>query len=109
MADFGAIYKTYLRADHLPPGQLIQVAIEAATIETLHPRPGQELTALVLAFKGKQRRLVVNNSNASRLADIAGSTDTAALIGLVIGLKRAKYGAKETILIEAAPTKNGAK
>jgi hypothetical protein len=108
MSDFSRLYNLYLHAAHLPPDQVVQVTIEKASIETLHPRPGQETQSLVLAFNGKQRKLVVNNSQASALADLAGSTDTAALVGLVIGLRRVKYGKLESIQI-SEPPKNGTK
>ena len=103
--DITQLYKIYLKPGMLPPDKLVQVTIEAVTVEELHIRPGETKQAVVLSLKGKQARLILNQGNANRLAVIAG-TDTDAWPGVVIGLKRAKYGPKETILI-CEPPKNG--
>jgi hypothetical protein len=109
MPSVADLYSLYLRAEHLPPDKVIPVVIERCSLEELHPKPGQTAKRLVLAFKGKSRRLVVNNSNAGRLADIGGE-DYTAWPGLVIGLKRVKYTKdQDTIVIVAAPTNGGAK
>lgn len=109
MANLSDLYPIWLKAENLPPDKVIPVTISAATVEELHPQPTQTERRLVLAFKGKQRRLVVNSGNANRLAALLGDTDdTDALVGLVIGLKRVKYTAKmDTIVI--VPATNGVK
>lgn len=103
------IYNLYLKPAHLPAdGTKREATIEKVTLETLHPRPGQESKSIVLSFVGKAHKLILNQSNANRLVLIAGD-DTDAWKGLVINLSRSKYGAKDTVLIEPALTTNGNK
>lgn len=106
MANLSDLYPIWLKAEHLPPDKVVTVTITAATIEELHPQPTQTERKLVLAFKGKHKRLVVNSGNANRLASLLGDVDDiAALVGLVVGLKRVKYTARQdTIIIVPAPT-----
>jgi len=76
------------------------VTIEKATVETLHPRPGQTVQKIVLVFKGKQRRLILGDGNANKLCDIAGD-DTDGWVGVVVRLRAAHYTAdKRTIGVE---------
>ena len=102
------IYNLWLKSDSLPPDKVIPVTIERATIEEIHPRPTQTERRLILSFKGKTRKLIVNTGNANRLANLHGE-DFTAYPGLVIGLKRVKYTKdQDTIVIVDAPT-NGSK
>lgn len=108
MANVGEFYSLWLKPWHLGD-KPVNVTVARATVETLHPRPTEEKKAIVLAFVGKQRRLILNSSNAGRMADIGGE-DTDAWAGLVIQLRRAKHTKdKETIIISSAPTTNGSK
>ena len=100
------IYTLYLKPKHLPEEGSKETTIERATVETLHPRPGQEIKAIVLSFVGKHHKLILNQGNANRLASIAG-LDTEAWEGIVISLKRGKWGSKATIIIEPATNGNG--
>lgn len=96
------IYTLYLKPAHLPAdGSRREATIESATVATLHPRPGQEQRAILLSFVGKAHKLILNQSNANRLATIGGD-DCDGWAGLVIGLRRDRYGQKETVIIEAA-------
>lgn len=110
MPNLSDIYPLWLKAEHLPLDKVVAVTISAATIEELHPQPTTTERKLVLAFKGKHKRLVVNSGNANRLAGLLGDIDdVSALVGLVVGLKRTKYTARQdTIIITPAPT-NGSK
>ena len=99
------LYTLYLKPTHLPQdGSARPATIEAATVATLHPRPGQESKAILIAFVGKPHKLILNQSNANRMVAIAGD-DTAGWTGIVVNLRRDRYGQKETIIIE--PTTNG--
>lgn len=103
------IYTLYLKPAHLPQdGSPRQATIESATVATLHPRPGQEQRAILLSFVGKAHKLILNQSNANRLATIGGD-DCDGWAGLVIGLRRDRYGQKETVIIEAVTNGNGKK
>jgi hypothetical protein len=100
-------YVLYLKPHHLPTdGSRREATIESAKVVTLHPRPGQEQRAILVSFVGKVHKLILNQGNANRLVAIAGD-DLEGWPGVVIGLKRATYGPKETILIE--PVTNGKK
>lgn len=101
------VYTLYLKPTHLPTdGSARPATIEAATLETLHPRPGQEIKAILISFVGKPHKLILNQSNANRMVALAGD-DCDGWKGLVIGLRRDKYGQKETIIITDAPATNG--
>jgi hypothetical protein len=100
-------YTLYLKPHHLPQdGSARPATIEAAEVATLHPRPGQEQRAILVSFVGKPHRLILNQSNANRMVAIGGD-DTDGWKGLVVNLSRAKYGQKETIVVEAATNGNG--
>lgn len=99
MASVADLYTLWLKPHHLPPGKLVSVTIAKAEVRILHPRPTEEKAQLVLSFVGKNRRLILNDGNANKMADIGGE-DYTAWTGLVIQLQRAKYTAsKETIYI----------
>lgn len=105
MARISELYRLYLKPSHLPQdGSAREATIERATVETLHPRPGQEMKAIVITFKGKPHRLILNQGNANRMYNIAGD-DTDKWPGLVVALSRATWGPKETIII--SEPKNG--
>jgi hypothetical protein len=101
------IYDLWLKAHHLPPDKLVNVTIQKVEVRTLHPRPTEEKTALILSFVGKNRRLILNDGNANKLADIGGE-DYTAWQGLVIQLKRVQY-TKNQETIHIIPVKNGTK
>jgi hypothetical protein len=102
MPSVADLYNLWLKAADLPAGKTVTVTIAAIKVETLHPRPGEERKALVLSFKDKNRRLILNAGNANRMAAIGGE-DYTAWPGLVICLKRTKYTAQQdTIVIEPA-------
>jgi hypothetical protein len=106
MTKVSELYTLYLKPAHLPQdGSRREATIEKAEVATLHPRPGQESKAILISFVGKAHKLILNQSNANRMYNIGGD-DTDAWAGLVIGLRRDRYGQKETIVIEPGP--NGA-
>lgn len=103
MASLSDLYNIWLKAESLPPDKVVGVTIERATVEEIHPRPGQTERRLILSFKGKTRRLIVNGGNANKLANLHGE-DYTAYPGLVIGLKRTTYKKDmDTIHIVPAP------
>lgn len=109
MSNLSDIYNLWLKADSLPPDKVVGVTIERATVEEIHPRPGQTERRLILSFKGKTRRLIVNSGNANRLANQHGE-DYTAYPGLVVGLKRVKFTKDvDTIIITEPPTNGNGK
>lgn len=99
MSNVSDLYTLWLKPWHLPAGKPISVTIEKAETRTIHPRPTEERTALVLSFVGKNRKLILNDGNANKMSDIGGE-DWAAWRGLVVQLKRVQFNKdKETIHI----------
>lgn len=109
MSNVSDIYTLWLKPWHLPADKPVSVTITQATVETLHPRPTEEKKAIVLSFAGKNRRLILNSTNANKMTDIGGE-DFTGWQGLVIQLKRAAFTkGKETIIIGPAPTNGSIK
>lgn len=104
MPKVSELYTLYLKPKHLPAEGTREATIQTATAEILHPLPGHEKKALVLSFVGRPHKLILNQGNANRMVSIGGD-DFSGWAGLVIGLKRGKWGSRETIIIE--PTGNG--
>jgi hypothetical protein len=104
MPKINNLYRLWLKARHLPPGGA-NATIEKATVEELHPRPGQKETRIVLWFQGRNRQLILNNGNYNRLVDIAG-TDRQKWPGAVVYLKPGKWGQKDTVIL-GPPATNG--
>lgn len=106
MPDLSQFYSLWLKPWHLPEGKAVNVTIEQAGPVELHPRPTQTETKIVVSFKGKTRRLILNDTNANKMGDLAGD-DWTAWPGVVVSLARKKYTAdKETILV-GPPVANG--
>lgn len=106
-ASVSDIYDLWLKAAHLPEGKPINVTVARAEVKVLHPRPTEEKRAIVLSFVGKNRRLILNATNANAMTDIGGE-DYTAWQGLVISLKRKKYtSTQDTIIIGPATNGNG--
>lgn len=103
-ADFTTLW---LKAPDIPEKGAV-ATIERVEARKLHPRPGQEETRLVLSFRGKVKKLILTDGNINRLVRLGGE-DTDGWIGLVVRLKPATYGQKQTIVIEPAPTAGGGK
>lgn len=109
MSNVSDIYNLWLKPWHLPPDKPVNVTIQEAEVRTLHPRPTEEKRALILSFVGKNRRLILNDGNANKLADLGGE-DYNAWAGLVISLKRQQYTKdKATIIVGPATNGNGHK
>lgn len=100
MAKVSDIYKLYLKPHHLR-GQSREAVIAGATVETLHPQPGIEEQAIVIRFEGKPHLLILNQTNAMKMYDLGGDV-IEKWVGLRVVLKPAKWGKKDTIVIEPA-------
>lgn len=94
----------WLRPEHLQ-GKRPTVVIEAVTVEQLYnPRAKKHESKLVVAFYGKQLRLVCNKTQAHALTDITGTDDYSTWLGhrVVLSTGRAPNG-MDTILISPVP------
>ena len=109
MPNVSDLYDLWLKAIHLPMDKPVSVTIEKVEVKTVHPRPTEERRVIVLSFVGKNRRLILNPTNANKMTDLGGE-DWAAWKGLVVQLKRAAYTKdKETIHILPASTNGNGK
>ncbi len=94
----------WLRAEHLQ-GKRPTVAIEAVTVDPLYnPRSKKHEPRLIVAFYGKQLRLVCNKTQANALAIVTGSDDYTLWPGhrVVLSTGRAPNGS-DTIVISPVP------
>lgn len=106
MNNVSDIYTLWLKPWHLPPDKPISVTIQKAEVRIIHPRPTEEKKAIILTFVGKNHKLILNDGNANKMADIGGE-DWAGWQGLVVQLQRTKFTKdKETIHILPADTKS---
>ena len=62
----------YLKAAHLPAGQTVPATVDRIEFQTVHPRPGVEETKPVMYFTGKQKGLILTNTNQDFLRSAFG-------------------------------------
>ncbi len=108
MAKASDIYKIWLTGDMLP--KACNVTIEGATVESLTVRPGVNEQKIVLCFKGKQARFILNQGNANKMVRFLGD-DLEGWTGGVISLtphvlESGKFKGKKTIIV-GPPIANG--
>ena len=86
-------------------GRTVTVAIASVTLETVrNPRTNREENKLALAFHGKQKRLLINKTQAYALVAITGSEETDAWPGHLITLSVAvAHNGAKTFAITAPP------
>jgi hypothetical protein len=89
-------------------GRAVVVKIVAAQVETLRQFDGTQAPKLVLTFERATKRLIVNKTQAKRLAEVTGTEAFAAWAGHRVTLKPAvAQNGKPTVGIDAAPAGNG--
>ena len=95
----------WLKASDLQ-GRAVTVTIEKATVEDIRQQNGQKEARIVVAFAGKEKRLICNKTQALTLADLAKTEAFDNWKGLVVTLEPSttKSG-QETINIRRAPAK----
>jgi hypothetical protein len=94
----------WLHAEHLQ-GKRPKVIIDAVNVETLfNPRTKKNEQKLVVAFRGKELRLILNKTQARSLATICKTDDYSKWHGheVVLSTGKAPNGA-DTILISPVP------
>lgn len=95
----------WLKAHHLilADGRrpIIPATIRGAGVEELHnPRTNQKERRLIVEFDGKDKRLILNKTQAEAVADIAGSRDYTKWRGVRVAVQAGiAPNKKETILI----------
>lgn len=97
----------WLKAEDLK-GQAVVVTIEAVTVENLRQFDGTQAQKVVVAFKSAKKRLILNKTQALRLAELTRSEVIDDWVEKRVTLKPAvaKNG-KPTVGIDAAPAGNG--
>lgn len=99
MARVSEIYASpWLRAEDLQ-GKTVKVTIASATVERLPQQDGSTEEKIVVAFVGAKRKLILNKTQGSALAAIAGD-ETADWPGAVVHLApQPTTNGKSTIVI----------
>jgi hypothetical protein len=77
----------YLKAEHLQAGKELRLTIERVEMDKIPQDDGPEQSKFVLHFRGKEKGLVLNNTNIDVLIDAYGD-DTDAMSGKPIVLFR---------------------
>jgi hypothetical protein len=75
----------YLKAQQLPQGRYVPAVIDRVTLERLRGEGG-EADRLVVYFVGKQKGLVLNTTNANRIAELIHNKNTDFWTGWTIQL-----------------------
>lgn len=85
----------YLKAEHIPPGKSVRVTISDVTVEEFDGNDKVE-RKIVLSFQGKDKRFVVNKTNAAIIAENLGTTEADEWIGqsIQLGTKKVEYAGK---------------
>lgn len=99
--DTSHLYRLYLKAPNLPEDGC-NLKIEKATIERVHPRPGEQSDKVILWFKDRQNRLrafILNQGNYNSLVNLTNTTDAGKWAGVEVFLKPAKWGGQDTVLL----------
>jgi len=94
----------YLKAADLN-GAAVTVTIERVAIEELGAKDQPKEQKLVIYFKGKEKGMVLNKTNAFEVARIANSSDTEDWDGVVIRLlaREVEYQGKVTMGLRVGP------
>ncbi len=77
----------YLKAEHLKDGVEVEMTIDRIVFEPIKRDDGTEQQKLVLYFRGRERGLVLNNTNIDVLIGCYGD-DQEAMVGQTIVLFR---------------------
>ena len=97
----------WLKAEDLA-GRAVVVKIVAAQVETLRQFDGTQAPKLVLTFENAKKRLIVNKTQAKRLAEVTKTEAFDAWAGHRVTLKPAvAQNGKPTVGIDPAPAGNG--
>jgi hypothetical protein len=88
-------------------GKAVRVAISEAIVEDVRQRDGTTQPKVVLSFDGKQKRLILNKTQATDLSRILGTDVFDSWPGNTVVLSHAKTrNGYDTIAIQAAPSED---
>ncbi len=91
----------YLKADDLH-GKAYTLQIARVEVEQMHSRfSGQDEWKAVVYFANAERGLVLNVTNAHKLAEICGSEVFSVWVGKTVGLRPATFNGKPTVQVFA--------
>lgn len=105
MKTSSAFPSKYLSADDLD-GREITVTIESADMEEVGQKNEPKL---VLSFRGKQKRMVVNRTNAKTIEKVLGSDETDDWIGqrIIIGPREVEFQGDMVLALRVSLKKPG--
>ena len=88
LSQLSAYQSPWLKASDLQ-GRAVTVTVERATVEDIRQQSGQKEPRIVIAFKGKEKRLILNKTQALTFADIAKTEEFGSWSGLTVVLQPA--------------------
>ncbi len=89
-----------MKAEDLQPRRPVTVTIDRAVVEDIRQRDGTKEPRVVIAFRGKTKRLICNMTQAMTLADIAKTEEFTRWSGLTVVLTPGRtQSGQATILI----------
>lgn len=103
LSQLQAYTSPWLKAADLQ-GRPVTVTIERVAIEEIRQQDGRKEARIVVAFRGKSKRLICNKTQALALADFAHTEEFARWVGLTVVLRPAKTrSGQDTIHIVPSP------
>ena len=108
LAQVAAYQSPWLKAEDLQ-GRAAAVVVEAATVEEIRQPDGKKEGRVVVAFRGKAKKLILNKTQAEALVALAKSDVFADWVGLSLTLEPATASnRKPTIVVKAGAARQSA-
>jgi len=102
LSQIASYQSPWLKADDLQ-GRAVAVVVDRVTVEDIRQRDGSREPRVVVAFKGKGKRLICNKTQAMTLADLAKTEEFGRWPGLTVTLAPGRTpSGQATILIRPA-------
>lgn len=99
LSQLASYQSPWLKAEDLQ-GRPVAVTIEKVTVEDIRQRDGSREPRVVVAFRGKSKRLICNKTQAMTLADLAKTEEFTRWPGLTVVLATGRTpSGQATILI----------
>ena len=104
LSDLKAYTSPWLKASDLQ-GRAVTVTVERATVEEVRQQDGTKQSRVVVSFRGKEKRMICNKTQALALADVAHTEEFGRWSGLTVILEPARTrSGQETINIRRSQT-----
>ena len=97
---------SWLKAEDLQ-GRPVTVTIDRAVVEDIRQRDGTKEPRVVVAFRGKTKRLICNKTQALTLADIAKTEEFTRWSGLTVVLTPGRTQSGQATILIRRPTAQG--